>query len=79
MPAALVAVAAIIGGVVTSAVLLVGLLSLVGSTTQPGMLGLAGPVVILPAGLVAVAAGFYTARRLWATLRRPTGSDEGAP
>jgi hypothetical protein len=76
--------AAMVGGLTTAAVLLLGVLSLVGGTTQPGMLDLAGPVVILPAGLVALAAGLYAGRRVWATLRPPPAdsppeSDDGAP
>jgi hypothetical protein len=68
-PAPVALAAAILGGLSTAAVLLLGVLNLVGGTTRPEMLGLAGPVVILPAGLVALAAGLYAGRRLWATLR----------
>ncbi|MDY0013968.1 MAG: hypothetical protein RBS40_13870 [Rhodocyclaceae bacterium] len=79
MPAPIALVAAALGGLVTAGVLLVGLLSLVGGTTEPGMLGVAGAVVILPAGLVALAAGFYAGRRLWATLRPATDTEQGNP
>jgi hypothetical protein len=83
-PAPLALLAAVLGGLAIAAVLLLGVLSLVGGTTRPEMLGLAGPVVILPAGLVALAAGLYAGRRLWATLRpgladTPSESDEGTP
>jgi protein-S-isoprenylcysteine O-methyltransferase Ste14 len=83
-PAPLALLAAIVGGLATALVLLLGVLSLVGGTTRPEMLGLAGPVVILPAGLVALAAGLYAGRRLWATLRPPAEtaipeSDDGSP
>jgi hypothetical protein len=66
--------AAVAGGLATAVVLLLGVLSLVGGTTRPDMLALAGLVVILPAGLVALAAGLYAGRRLWATLR-PSAAD----
>lgn len=84
MPAPLVLLAALVGGLATALVLLLGVLSLVGGTTRPDMLGLAGPVIILPAGLVALAAGLYVARRVWATLRPPPeqlspDTDDGAP
>lgn len=84
MPALVALLAAVAGGLATAAVLLLGVLSLVGGTTRPEMLALAGPVVILPAGLVALAAGLYTGRRVWATLRpappdTETNPDDGAP
>jgi hypothetical protein len=82
IPAPVALLAATIGGLMTAAVLLLGVLNLVGGTTQPDMLPLAGPVVILPAGLVALAAGLYAGRRLWATLQPPADaatpeSDDG--
>lgn len=84
MPPVLALVAAVVGGLATALVLLLGVLSLVGGTTRPDMLGLAGPVVILPAGLMALAAGLYAGRRVWATLRppadnTPTEPDDGTP
>lgn len=83
-PAPVALLAAIVGGLATAAVLLLGVLSLVGGTTRPEMLALAGPVVILPAGLVALAAGLYAGRRLWATLRpdaaeTPSQPDDESP
>jgi hypothetical protein len=83
-PAPVALVAACLGGLATALVLLLGVLSLVGGTTRPDMLALAGPVVILPAGLVALAAGLYAGRRLWATLRPPAAPpppepEDGAP
>lgn len=83
-PAPLALLAAVMGGLCTAAVLLLGVLSLVGGTTRPDMLAIAGPVVILPAGLVALAAGLYAGRRVWATLRPApanetlTETDDGA-
>ncbi|MBL8446461.1 MAG: hypothetical protein JNJ44_03505 [Zoogloeaceae bacterium] len=71
IPVVLARLAALLAGVATAVVLLVAVLSLVGGTTRPEMLGLAGPVVILPAGLVALAAGLYAARRVWALLGPP--------
>ena len=83
MPAPLALLAAIVGGLATALVLLLGVLNLVGGTTRPEMLGLAGPVVILPAGLVALAAGLYAGRRMWAMLRpppeTPAETDDGTP
>lgn len=78
LPAPVALLAAVLGGLATAAVLLLGVLNLVGGTTRPEMLSLAGPVVILPAGLMALAAGFYAGRRLW-TILRPSSSTPPEP
>jgi len=70
-PAPLALLMAMFGGVVTSAVLLVGALSLTASTTQAQMMPMASAVVVLPVGLIVAAIGFYVARRVYVTLRPP--------
>ncbi|MCB1959543.1 MAG: hypothetical protein KDE68_03290 [Rhodocyclaceae bacterium] len=81
LPAPVAAALAALGGLVTSAVLLVGLLSLTASTTELHMRGVASAVVVLPAGLVVAAIGFYVARRVFATLHPPSfdPSEDGNP
>ena len=71
IPVGLARLAALVAGFVTAVVLIFAVLSLVGGKTRPEMLGIAGPVVILPAGLVALAAGLYAGRRVWALLGPP--------
>lgn len=78
-PAPIALVAACLGGLVTALALVLGVLNLVAGTTRPDMLSLAGSVVVLPAGLVALAAGFYVGRRVWATLRPPADSPAEPP
>jgi len=82
-PAPVALVLAGLGGAVTALVLVLGVLNLVAGTTGPDMLSLAGAVVVLPAGLVALAAGLYVGRRVWATLRPPPApppeTEDGAP
>lgn len=70
-PAPLALLFAVMAGSSTTLILLLGVLNLVGGTTRPDMLSLAGAVVVLPAGLVALAAGLYAGRRMWAMLRPP--------
>lgn len=62
---------AVFGGAVTSAVLIVGALSLTASTTQAHMMSVAGAVVVLPVGLIILAIGFYVARRVYVSVRPP--------
>ena len=62
---------AMIGGAITSAVLLIGALSLTASTTEAQMMPMASAVVVLPVGLIVAAIGFYVARRVYVTLRPP--------
>jgi hypothetical protein len=71
LPAPLALLVAAAGGAVTSLVLLMGVLSLTGATTEAHLMSLAGVVVVLPVGLVLIAAGFYVARRVYVTLRPP--------
>jgi len=71
VPGPLALLMAVAGGAVTSVVLLVGAMSLTGATTQAHMMSLAGAVVVLPVGLIILAAGFYVARRVYVTLRPP--------
>jgi FtsH-binding integral membrane protein len=71
VPGPLALLTAVVGGAVTSVVLLVGAVSLTGATTQAHMMSLAGAVVVLPVGLIILAAGFYVARRVYVTLRPP--------
>jgi len=71
VPGPLALLMAVAGGALTSVVLLVGAMSLTGATTQAHMMSLAGAVVVLPAGLIILAAGFYVARRVYVTLRPP--------
>jgi len=70
-PAPLALLMAMFGGAVTSAVLLVGALSLTASTTEAQMMPMASAVVVLPIGLIVAAIGFYVARRVYVTLRPP--------
>jgi len=87
VPAPLALLAAVLSGLSTTLILLLGVLNLVGGTTRPEMLSLAGPVVVLPAGLVALAAGLYAGRRMWAILRPSaeapadpsSATDDGTP
>jgi len=81
VPVPLALLMAVAGGAVTSVVLLVGALSLTGATTQAHMMSVAGAVVVLPAGLIILAAGFYVGRRVFVTLRPPIidSADEETP
>ena len=81
LPAPVAAVMAVVGGLVTSAVLLLGVLSLTSATTEQDMLTVASAVVVLPAGLVVAAIGFYVARRVFVTLHPPAidPTDDGNP
>ena len=68
---------AVFGGLMTSAVLFLGVLSLTAATTEANMLSLASAVVVLPLTLVLGAVGVYVARRVYVTLRPPINdSDE---
>ena len=71
VPAPLALLMAVAGGIVTGVVLLVGALSLTGATTAAHMMSLASAVVVLPVGLIIIAAGCYVARRVYVTLRPP--------
>ena len=77
LPAPLAMIVAVFGGLMTSAVLFLGVLSLTASTTEAKLQSLASAVVVLPLTLVLGAVGVYVARRVYVTLRPPTtDSDE---
>lgn len=71
LPAPLALMVAVFGGVMTSLVLFLGVLSLTASTTEAHMLSLASAVVVLPLTLILGAIGVYVARRVYVTLRPP--------
>jgi hypothetical protein len=80
VPPGLAALAAALGGLITAGVLLFAVLSLAGFKTSAAMLPLTASLVVLPLGLITLAAGFYVARRIWASLRDEPGTlDVAAP
>ena len=75
VPAPLAGLIAVVGGAVTGAVLLIGVLSITSATTQPHMQSMAGVLVVLPVGLIVLAASVYVARRVYHTVRPPLDQD----
>lgn len=70
-PVPLALLMAVAGGAVTALVLLIGVLQLTAATTEAHMMSMAGAVVVLPVGLILLAAAFYVGRRVYVTLRPP--------
>ncbi|TVO68470.1 hypothetical protein [Denitromonas ohlonensis] len=71
VPAPVAGVIAAIGGAVTGLVLLIGVLSITSATTEQHMLSVASAIVVLPVGLIVLAASVYVARRVYHTVRPP--------
>ncbi|TVT51137.1 MAG: hypothetical protein FHP94_02195 [Denitromonas halophila] len=71
VPAPVAGVIAAIGGAVTGLVLLIGVLSITSATTEQHMLSVASAIVVLPVGLIVLAASVYVARRGYHTVRPP--------
>src|SRR5690606_32503941 len=62
LPAPLAGLIALVGGAVTGVVLLIGVLSITSATTEQHMLSVASAIVVLPVGLIVLAASVYVAR-----------------
>ncbi|KAA3654813.1 MAG: hypothetical protein DWQ11_03175 [Proteobacteria bacterium] len=75
VPAPLAGLIALVGGAVTGAVLLIGVLSITSATTEQHMLSVASAIVVLPVGLIILAASVYVARRVYHTVRPPRYED----
>ncbi|MEZ5628755.1 MAG: hypothetical protein R3E34_14715 [Rhodocyclaceae bacterium] len=75
VPAPLAGLIALVGGAVTGVVLLIGVLSITSATTEQHMLSVASAIVVLPVGLIVLAASVYVARRVYHTVRPPLFDD----